>query len=278
MDIDLEATRNIDYQDSYVAFLDVLGFKELVLGKTTESQNMLASYFGIVGEVIKYLNRIPSKKDIGSIVISDSIIFSVPLKNDGGQDNLQQLCIAVGLLQQHLALKNIWLRGGISFGKTYFDKRNNQIVGPAYINAFELESKIAKYPRVVLDSAIIAKTGHTDYESFCAFLNEEHHGGIRASNWGKNIIYNGKNMQGEDVGTINKDVPLFIDYLSPLLQNQKPRLTTVVNNLTTSIYKNGDVYAKFRWVADYLISVCQIEIDNSDDIFAKNMLATLRRL
>ena len=70
-------------------------------------------------------------------------------------DKFRQLCIAVGIIQKHLAVKNIWMRGAISSGDTYFDSIKGQIVGPAYINAYLLENKSAVSPRVIIDSKII---------------------------------------------------------------------------------------------------------------------------
>ena len=73
--IDLKAKKTITYEKSYVAFLDVLGFKNLVFSKSKEDKEKLEKYFGIVNSAIEYLESIPSKKDIGSIIISDSIKY-----------------------------------------------------------------------------------------------------------------------------------------------------------------------------------------------------------
>jgi len=154
---DLSARKEIKYRDSYVAFLDVLGFKNLVFSQNKKDKTKLEHYFGIVNEAIKYLNDIPVKSEIGSIIISDSIILSVNKSGVKDQDIkiVRHLCVAVGLIQMHLALKNIWLRGAISSGKAHFDSLNNQIVGPAYINAFLLEENLAINPRIILDNKII---------------------------------------------------------------------------------------------------------------------------
>ena len=157
MRINLNAVENINYEKSYVAFLDVLGFKKLVMSKNKKEKLKLEQYFGIVNSAIEYLKEIPSKRNIGSIIISDSVILSVPHGQDRQTNinKLRHLCVAVGIIQQHLALKNIWLRGAISSGDTYFNSDKRQIVGPAYINAYLLEGSVAVSPRVVLDSKII---------------------------------------------------------------------------------------------------------------------------
>jgi len=69
MRIDLDAVENISYEKSYVAYLDVLGFKNLVMSKNKKDKLKLEQYFGIVNSAIEYLKQIRSKKNIGSIII-----------------------------------------------------------------------------------------------------------------------------------------------------------------------------------------------------------------
>ena len=53
--IDLKAKKTIVYEKSYVAFLDVLGFKNLVFSKSKADKEKLEKYFGIVNSAIEYL-------------------------------------------------------------------------------------------------------------------------------------------------------------------------------------------------------------------------------
>jgi hypothetical protein len=46
--IDLKAKETIIYKKSYVAFLDVLGFKNLVFSKKEENKEKIEKYLGIV--------------------------------------------------------------------------------------------------------------------------------------------------------------------------------------------------------------------------------------
>lgn len=49
----------IEYKDSYVAFLDVLGFKKLVMDN---NQDKLEKYIEVVEDMIEELKKIPLKK------------------------------------------------------------------------------------------------------------------------------------------------------------------------------------------------------------------------
>lgn len=65
--------------------------------------------------------------NIEIIAISDSIIISIPrsISDESDIGNLRYLCIAVAIFQCMLAGFNIWLRGGISSGKTYFNSKKS---------------------------------------------------------------------------------------------------------------------------------------------------------
>ncbi len=279
MDINLNAKVNIQYEKSYVAFLDVLGFKNLVFSNKKSDKTKLNQYFGVVNSAIEYLTRIPSKKKIGSIIISDSVILSVPHGQDinDNLNRLRHLCVAVGIVQQYLGLKDIWLRGAISSGDTYFDSERGQIVGPAYINSYLLEKSTAIWPRVVIDSKIIEELKFQSATQFIDAINQSDDGGLKFSNWGSTILFSWHYPDGQRVALIDKDVALFIDYLSPIVEENGRNLVKVVKNIERNIYKNTETYKKFRWLADYLRSICKRESKN-DNVVSSEALYRLDNL
>lgn len=255
MPIDKNAEADIRYEKSFVAFLDVLGFKQMIKSKDLTQINQ---YFGIVESAVRYLKNIPSKKNINSIVISDSIILSAPY-TDTNEDNLEmlrQLCMAIGLIQQSLAIKGIWLRGAICYGDTYFDSINSQIVGPAYVEAYLLEEKLAVNPRVILDSKLIPVLGYRNATELIDAVNKADQGGFQYSNWGSRVLFEWSDPIGNLVTEIAQDLPLFIDYLSPLLESHNTQaIEKVLDNIQTSMYSNVQVYSKYRWVVDYIKAI-----------------------
>jgi hypothetical protein len=235
-------TNAITYHPSYVAFLDVLGFETLVRSNQPADQEKINIYFNSINTEIEKLKRIRSKEDIGFLVISDSVILSVRKSGDVASDReiFCQLCVAIQKIQLQLALKDIWLRGGISSGDAYFDESKSQIVGQAFINAYQLERRIAVYPRVVLDSKLIAELRFTSAEEMISAITE-------------NVLFPWST--GSHVANFKKDVALFIDYLAPSFERPSD-LETVVKNIQNNIYSNAEHYSKYRWVADYLIASC----------------------
>jgi hypothetical protein len=237
-----------------------------VFSNKKNDKKKLNQYFGVVNSAINYLARIPSKKKIGSIIISDSVILSVPHGQNFNDniDRLRHLCVAVGIIQQYLGLSDIWLRGAISSGDTYFDSVRGQIVGPAYINSYLLEKNTAIWPRVVLDSKIIEELKFKSASQFIDAMNQADNGGLHFSNWGSTILFDWCYPDGQPVTLIDQDVALFIDYLSPIVEKNNKDLLKIVKNIERNLYKHTGIYKKFRWLADYLKSICEKERKNDN--------------
>lgn len=62
----------------YVAFLDVLGFKNLVFGHEHAKLN---KYFNTIEQVVSEINK-DQKSNLESLIVSDSIILLAPLTNE----------------------------------------------------------------------------------------------------------------------------------------------------------------------------------------------------
>jgi len=176
--------KDIDYSQYFIAFLDVLGFKNMVF---SQSKRRIEEYFGLVKHVTGYLEGIKSKQELKSIIISDSVILSIPFGHDESENfsNLRHLCVAIAKIQYTLAKKNIWLRGAISSGESYFNHYENLVVGPAYVNAYELEENQAINPRVIIDNKIINDIGKSCSQDVIDELNK-----INFVNWNSDILFN----------------------------------------------------------------------------------------
>lgn len=254
--------RKIEYSKCYVAFLDVLGFKNLVLSTKKEDKQKIDEYFDLIERVTEYLKEIKASRNLGSIIISDSVILSVPVGDSDNQkiENLRHLCIAVGKIQFSLALNNIWLRGAISSGDAYFNPIENQVIGPAYIGAYLLEERQSINPRVIIDNKIIKELKADSAQDFIEKINDTKKGGLNYSNWSKDVLFE---WQHNDFikKKLAKDIPLFIDYLHPVFDDQTS-LKTITKNIEKSMYTANGVYSKFRWVVDYLMSNCEFYLNH----------------
>ncbi|WP_097006977.1 hypothetical protein [Lacrimispora amygdalina] len=131
---------NASLEYSIVAFVDILGFSEMV---RSDCENVIsnARYF----EVLKSVNeQTKTIRKCNITQFSDSVIFSLPLD----VDNFYQMVEILTNYQKDLFLQSIICRGAISYGKHY--KEEDFMFSQALIEAYKLESKEAIYPRIIL--------------------------------------------------------------------------------------------------------------------------------
>lgn len=238
---------SIKYKKGFVAFIDVLGFADMINNPTDISKQKIEDYLNIVDEQFK---RFDSSSEFKSIVISDSIILSLEISGNNTEANteaLTKLCKTIKLIQQKLALHNIWVRGGVSYGDIYFDNERKQVIGKGYINAFYLERDYAIYPRVILDNKIVGFLGFKTSEECICRINELE----------ENLLYRWERDfhkvkdQHKIVYGIKKDVSLFIDFID--MEDMK-NLSIYANFIIDNANENIKIYPKYLWLAQYIIS------------------------
>jgi hypothetical protein len=249
----------IKYDDKYIAFIDVLGFESLVDSKSTEE---IENYFSVILDEIAYSDK---KNDIQSLLVSDSIILSCP----NTELDFKILLKTIKDIQSQLALKNIWIRGAVTFGKIFIDPEKGIVVGPGQITAYKLE-KVARYPRVIIDPIIIPKFAENRKKFFEVINN------------GVDLIFS---LTGFDAGSpIEEDI--FIKYLDaeiknaymPNQRNNNSVIDSLTKSLSRNLYSKSFHLEKYYWVKKYLaILVGNIEMSwmksskNSDGMFSPNL-------
>ncbi len=246
----------LNYDEYYVAFLDVLGFKELVMSENKKSE--LDKYFNLVsGSILAIKNR---KKPLESVLISDSVVLAYP-KRSGVMDDLRELCFAVARIQYALAVNGFWLRGGISSGKLSIEQSKNIVAGPALVKAYRLEN-IAVYPRVIVDPSLILDFS-TIKREFTTALNTH-----QTPDWDGNLIW--RDSGGHVLLNLDDDV-MFIDYFAPLKTNFSIARDDVFWKIRDQIYRKQENYAKYRWLAQYLLlSIDEAQL-KADPAFEKQI-------
>lgn len=229
----------IKYTKKITAFIDVLGFSDIVFQSTT---TQIDSYFSFLQ---KKINKISKSRNITSYYISDSIILIA----DDNENNLKKLIGLVYYIQASLLEINILVRGAITVGKIYLNKSKNIIVGPSLIDSFQLE-KEAKFPRVIVDRQIIKHYNHTSTSSFLRSINQ-------------NEVYN----SGVISAIVKEDVDscLYVNYLSYLFsrhQNFTPkRNITNLYEMIQSSYLNNLHLDKYSWLKTKCIEELSKQID-----------------
>lgn len=227
------------YENRILAFVDILGFKNMVQVSASNFQEQI--------RLMKAMDIIHSYKTLNDegldgglrkygvqvTTFSDSAILSYPISFDGG---LFHVLLDLIHLQIDLACLGIFIRGGISIGPAHHDEFN--AFGPAMVDAYELESKIAKYPRIILSGQTISA-------------------GIAASKRHQNPF---------DISLLNSlikqdaDDFYFLDYLSQYQELDFPEydyynwLEKIRNYLIYNLnayYIDARIYPKYLWMLNY---------------------------
>jgi hypothetical protein len=141
------------FQERAVAFLDVLGFTRLIQDAETlpHKQPELFGIINVLDGHVKFDNQrvaveVPDPVKPKYIFISDSIIFSVPLRH-GRYDGLAIVVAKTIQIAHKLLQTGYLLQGGINVGSAWHTESN--IFGTGYIKAWQTQHSL-KQPQVVL--------------------------------------------------------------------------------------------------------------------------------
>ena len=182
------------YEEQFTAFIDFLGFSEV--SKKADDTSRLK-----VLDLLRSLSALRSEFTIQSAPIqdggtshqirpaistfSDHIVISYPLariahdlgpsSNEGsvaffilsGFNRLLRIIAAAALRLGFL------IRGGATIGKLYHSQ--GVVFGEAMIEAFEIESRVAVYPRVVLSQRITSRQTWAAYNEIIVGNDGLHH-------------------------------------------------------------------------------------------------------
>lgn len=159
---------NYYYEDRFVAFIDILGFKDIIynietnLSEDNPQLRSVKSILNFMSEETKeshYCTDLPIYEEIDGKIyecelghprltyISDCIIISA----DGNLDGFKALSRKIHKIIADLAIDGLFCRGAITKGNIFH--HDEILFGSAYFKAYELESK-AIYPRIIVDPDI----------------------------------------------------------------------------------------------------------------------------
>ena len=136
-----------EYEDRLVAFIDVLGFSDMVSSTATDARKLRHLTAALVSlyERIWMWEADGSYSSFAFTQFSDSIVISSLAGTADSFEMLQQLLLGVMELVDSY---DILVRGGIARGQLIHDRV--MVVGPAMVEAYHLECKEAIYPRIII--------------------------------------------------------------------------------------------------------------------------------
>ncbi len=146
-----------DYVDRYCAFVDILGFRQLI-GVLKENERQSVALRDVLRKVHAPVNEptVNWQIDFRAQCISDAVAIST-LATDAGLVLLFQVIekLAVDLLRE-----GYFIRGALVKGKLYHDA--SMVFGEALVRAYELENAVVRYPRVMVTRDVMADVGKFD--------------------------------------------------------------------------------------------------------------------
>jgi hypothetical protein len=149
------------YKERYVAFADILGFAEIVKKSAQDTSGQ--RHDALVSALIKagtYDPAVNPSDDIQFQTFSDSIVMSSASTYSG----LLHIFVSMTELSLRLLHDGLLIRGAISKGSLHHEQYI--MFGPAFLEAYSIETKIAKYPRIVLTREV-----HQDFTKIGGSLN-----------------------------------------------------------------------------------------------------------
>lgn len=174
---------NIQYKDSIVVYLDLLGFSNTVKNSkedsiknifdlafyikawnTSNGENKFIEEKDFIYEDFlddKVVDYKKIQKELQISFFSDSMVITLPFSVDELEKKLFLIIRALAYVITKIAMQNFFVRGGISIGKMFH--KSNIFFGPAFLEAYNLESEIAIYPRVILSDVLKQKAKNMPY-------------------------------------------------------------------------------------------------------------------
>ncbi len=145
------------YQEKYVAFLDMLGFSNLVLASAKNQKG----HTRIIEAIERLKDTACDNPAIGMITtyFSDCIVLSCERSPSGLAAMLQSLTI----IAENLLVVDVLIRGGLTVGDVHHDR--TFLFGPAMIEAYRMECNETTYPTILLNRTVRADIEAAGFEA-----------------------------------------------------------------------------------------------------------------
>lgn len=176
------AAAKVVYQDSVVAFVDILGFSSLISQSSTDPNvvprihallsdiQSKAIMDGVYGSIATFgfegtnkivpvrelenneahINRLKETWPIAITSFSDSLVLSC---KGSDADACEMMLEFLGMLVLACFKSDFFVRGGITMGKL-IHQESGPLFGPAFVEAYALESSKAYWPRILVTPVV----------------------------------------------------------------------------------------------------------------------------
>lgn len=141
----------LPYEEKLVAFIDILGVKD----KVKEGGDDAAQVVAIMKQIRTYVetecSSLANAEKLRSLQIGDGFFII------SDTDCINEICEILSMVQWHVLVDSqMLLRGVLTAGKVAVEE-DKCFIGPAVIEALELEKRNAIFPRIIYENKKIEK-------------------------------------------------------------------------------------------------------------------------
>ena len=232
-----------------IMFLDILGYKNMITSVTDEN-DYLGSVHTLMSLLSKYIETYNQGVDektkhrlnlsrFKSMIFSDNILFFAPYDSEIDMLNLaNNLIYGLSQFLFQYTKSNIFFRGAITAGQLFYDEKLHFVFGTGLVRAYELESNIAIYPRIVIDTCLKPSP------ILVGWAQDED--GI----WYADYLTLGYALL---CNPHNGETPIPHDEFLSYIVSHKNGICSALEKYKT----NDRVYIKYRWLASYHNRFCR---------------------
>lgn len=134
------------YESHVVTFVDILGFRDVVRDRSAKEIN------DMLNAITENAAGSSWPNNVEVLSFSDSVVRAVAYSDNPYRVAFCEIA-ELAYAQVELALKGILIRGGMTAGEVCVSE--SRIFGPAFVRAYELETRFAVAPRIVIDTTLI---------------------------------------------------------------------------------------------------------------------------
>lgn len=138
----------------FVAFLDILGFSEMVR-RDCHSGGEAPKFLPLLSDALAETRKLQVAGETRLLQFSDSIILSLPYQRD--RDVFSGFLQTISGLQRMLFERQILCRGGVAHGK--HSESDEIYFSQALVEAYRIEANLAQFPRVVISEDLLQLFG-----------------------------------------------------------------------------------------------------------------------
>lgn len=156
------------YTNMLIAYLDVLGIKQLIANNRKGNEYIAIDKIEEMRKIVSTSSNISDRiEEFNYLHISDSFVFVCKPKS------VILLIELLATIQTRIINEcKFLLRGAITIGDAIIREDGKFIIGPAYIQAFQLQEDNAIYPRIIADKSVVKQLNKSN-ESIDKYLQQD---------------------------------------------------------------------------------------------------------